>query len=456
MEGETYGSSVKTIGSSVKTNGSSVKTNGSSVKTNGSPEDDINHIYLSIGSTFRDLQTTYLIISLVLSVGCGLLLLFLVWKKDYLQKPSHFLRCNLAVDDIIFTSCLIPVRIYAIFQQDINGEDLWSAAKLLVAPPCLLSMFGTYLMMAVDLYYFVCEPLHYHDKVTTKRVVVGIATIRTLSFLFGLAPVVFFGVPQFDQAVNSASSFVIFRNIGLVVFLLVALSIPLLYYQVIKEARRQQERDENRDLWVFQTKAFKMMVPHAIVLTVSVATSIFQVAMARALISDEEQTLPYALIVADHVAILLFLTVSSIANPIIYSFRLPDFRRACKELCGLPTNTPPAVPARRHGDMEMAVITGSGQGAQVTEMTPAPTSAEKFTKEDVHSQNQTTRANTSPGRPPGTKYRGCATSTAYQRPSQFTVRADVHAEPTPCSGQDIAGTLPGQLHLDADSGDVAM
>ncbi|KAI8520257.1 hypothetical protein Bbelb_000110 [Branchiostoma belcheri] len=89
-------------------------TDGSSV------EDDTNHV-LSVGSTSRDLQTAYPIISLVLSVGCGLLLIFLVWKKEYLQKPSHYLRCNLAVDDIVFTGCLIPVRIYALFRQDTSG-----------------------------------------------------------------------------------------------------------------------------------------------------------------------------------------------------------------------------------------------------------------------------------------------------------------------------------------------
>ncbi|KAI8520258.1 hypothetical protein Bbelb_000120 [Branchiostoma belcheri] len=72
-------------------------TDGSSV------EDGTNHV-LSVGSTSRDLQTAYLIISLVVS-------------EEYLQKPSHYLRCNLAVDDIVFTGCLIPVRIYAHFRH---------------------------------------------------------------------------------------------------------------------------------------------------------------------------------------------------------------------------------------------------------------------------------------------------------------------------------------------------
>eukprot|EP00058_Branchiostoma_floridae_P007033 XP_002592521.1 hypothetical protein BRAFLDRAFT_69037 [Branchiostoma floridae] len=303
--------------------------------------------------------------------------------------------------------------------------------------------------MAVDLYYFVCDPLHYHDKVTTKRVIVAILIIRVYSLLIGLGPTAFSGLPEYSvrcetDSLDSASSSAIFRTINLLLFFLVAFVIQTLYYRVFKEARRQQERDENRDLWIFQTKAFKMMAPHVSVWAISVATVIFRVAMARSVIS-KEQRLQYAVMVADDVSILLFLTVSSIANPIIYSFRLQEFRRACKELFGLPTNTPPAVPARRHRDMEMAAISGPGQGAPATELSQAQASVEKHSDQ---AQRQTTQADMRPGPAPCTEYRGY--KTASQRPFRLTVRADVHTEPTPYSTE----TIPGQIQLDADSIDV--
>ncbi|XP_035685663.1 adenosine receptor A2b-like [Branchiostoma floridae] len=421
-----------------------------------SGKDGNDHV-LSLGSTFRDLQTAYLIISLVLSVGCGLLLIFLVWRKDYLQKPSHYLRCNLAVDDIIITSCLIPFRIYALFRLDVSGQHAWCSAVAVIVNPCLLSMSGTYLMMAIDLYYFVCDPLHYHDKVTTKRVVVGIVMIRAFSFLFGLGPTAFSGLPKYSLPceivpANSASFSAIFRNINLIVFLLVTFFTPTLYYRVFKEARRQQERDENRNLWIFQIKAFKMMVPQAGVWVISVATVIFRVALSQNVISKEQKS-QYAVMVAEHVSILLFLTVSSIANPIIYSFRLREFRRACKELCALPTNTPPAVPAPRHEDMEVAAITGPGPGEPATKLTQPHSSAEpESLKPYDQAERQTTQADMRTGLASCTDHRDY--KTASQRPFRLTVRAEVHAEPTPRSGEDIAETLPGQIHLDADSTDV--
>ncbi|CAH1253655.1 OR1L8 [Branchiostoma lanceolatum] len=427
-----------------------------------SAKDGYNHV-LSLGSTFRDFQTTYLIISLALSVGCGLLLIFLVCKKEYLQKPSHFLRCNLAIDDVLFTSCLIPIRIYALLRQDVRGEYLWCSARILVGPAFLTSMCGTFLMMAIYLYYLVCDPLHYHNKVTTKRVVVGILTIRAYSLVFGILCGALGGLPKYSlpcewEPVNGVSFTAIFLNINFLVVSLAALAIPMLYYRVFKEARRQQERDVNRDLRVFQTKAFKTMVPHAIVWTGAIVTTIFQVAMGRALISKEQMS-QQSLIIADHVAILLYLTLSSVINPAIFSFRFPEFRRACKELCGWRTNQlQPVVPALRHRDVETAAITGPGQVAPRTELTrSAQTFAEgpKPLAEDVPSdqaQKHTAQAGMSPGLAPCTEYRDYKTDPELL--FQLAVRAEVHAEPTPCSGKDITETRQGQLDMDEESADA--
>ncbi|KAI8514469.1 hypothetical protein Bbelb_070600 [Branchiostoma belcheri] len=421
-------------------------------ETDGSP-------VLSIDSTSRDLQTAYLIISLVLSVGCGLLLMFLVWKKEYLQKPSHYLRCNLAVDDIVFTGCLIPVQINALFRQDASGEQLWCSAEVLVGPACLLSMFGTYVMMAVDLYYFVCDPLHYHDKVTTKRVLLGILAFRTLSLVGGLGPVVFGGLPKYNlrceiDAANSTSVSAILRSTNVLFAILVALSVFIIYCRVFLEAKRQQERDENRSLWVFQTKAFKVMVPHAIVLTASLTTTIFRIATLRAVISEEQMS-QRALIVAARVALLLYLTLSSVANPVIYSLRLPEFRRACKELCGWPTNlNPPAVPARRHrqDEVEMATIPGPRRRVPASELAPAQTSSEgtitQLTEEIMPSdqaRKQTTQAS-----PDQRLEQGTVTESASGRPLRRTmIMSEVQTEPSQRPKEEHKPvTLPGQLQTD--------
>ncbi|XP_019633372.1 PREDICTED: adenosine receptor A2a-like [Branchiostoma belcheri] len=323
--------------------------------------------------------------------------------------------------------------------------------------------------MAVDLYYFVCHPLHYHEKVTTRRVVVGILAFRAFSFL-GLTPVAFGArqVPTYSlhcemTTVPGNSTLPdIFIGMNALFVLLVVLSVTVIYYLVFKEARRQQERDENRDLWVFQTRAFKVMLPHAIVLAASLTTALFHVAMVRmrALISEEQMS-QRALIIADRTAILLLLTLSSLANPFIYSFRLPEFRRACRELCGLRTNpNPPVVPARRvrQDGAEMAAVTGPRRrGAPATQLASVQTSPAGLimqpTVEELPSdpaEKQATQADTTV---PGPASRA-EHQTASGRLFRLTVRAEVHAKPTPRPEDNMTVTLPGQVHTDAETEDV--
>ncbi|XP_019614566.1 PREDICTED: olfactory receptor 6B3-like [Branchiostoma belcheri] len=401
---------------------------------NSSSVDRTSHI-LAVGPASRDLQTVYLVISLVVSVGCGLLLIFLVWKKEYLQKPSHYLRCNLAVDDIISTGCLIPVHIYGLFQQDVGSEQLSCSAKGLLLPACQMSMLGTYLMMSVDLYYCICHPLYYHDKVTTKRVMGGILASRVISLILGLGPVVFGGLPTLNanlqcelEPVNSASVAAILRSVNIITLILAGFTILILYYFVLKEARKQQARDENRTMWLFQTKAFKTMAPHAVVFTVSAGTAIFKVAMVRGVVSTDQRS-SQTMIVADRVALLLMLTLSSMANPIIYSFRLSEFRKACKELCGLPTSLPVAPNARRQQDMN-TVVHSLTQASNLP-----PTNRETVSE---------TQADTSIKHAP---------SGPYARPKQLTTRAEVHAAPAPVParcGEAVTCTIPGQVNVDVE------
>ncbi|KAI8498079.1 hypothetical protein Bbelb_240230 [Branchiostoma belcheri] len=143
---------------------------------------------------------------------------------------------------------------------------------------------------------------------------------------------------------------------------------------------------------------------------------------------------------------LLYLTLSSMANPVIYSFRLPEFCRACRELCGWRTNAnPPAVPARRHrqDDVEMIAITGPGRGAPASELTPAQTSSEGLIHQSTmlshQTPKQTTQADMIPRPAPRTGHRGRETTAG--RPFRLTVRVEVHDEPPPCPDEEDVPTI---------------
>ncbi|XP_078574378.1 olfactory receptor 6C65-like [Branchiostoma floridae x Branchiostoma japonicum] len=343
---------------------------------------------LSDSTLSLGLQTAYLIISLVLAVGCSLLLIYLVCKKDFLQRPRHYLRCNLSVDDIIFTVFLIPTELCLLFSQDarVGQEACW--VQILVGRLSSSSMFGTYFLMAVELYYFICQPLHYNGKVTTKRAMFGILAVRAFALLFGAGSAIIQRLQNSSgglhlcriDPITSTSTAAIFASICYLGGALAVLAIITIYCLVFKEARKQQERDENRNLWLCQTKAFKTLAPHIIVLAVQLASYIVMIALARVSFYEEEKGV--SLLITSQVAKLIYLTLSSVVNPIIYGFRHPEVRRALRELCGTTQNVhavmaPP--PIQRGQDMEMAVfsVPDRGQWASRRKFRPPPSSSQE-------------------------------------------------------------------------------
>ncbi|XP_066275073.1 olfactory receptor 5P64-like [Branchiostoma lanceolatum] len=426
---------------------------------------------LSDSSLSLSLQTAYLLSSLVLAVGCGLLVIYLVWKKELLQKPRHFIRCNLAVDDIVFTVCMIPTELCLLFSQDssVVQEACW--VQMLVGRLSSASMFGTYLLMAVELYYFICQPLHYNSKVTTKRVVFSILAVRAFALFFGAGSAIILrlqdsrgGLHLCDpEPITSTSPAAIFTSISYLAGVLAVITIVIIYYLVFKEARKQQERDENRNLWLCQTKAFKTMTPHIMILAILLASLIFLVAFARVLYNKEEKTSVSPVLIASQVAKLIYLTLSSVVNPIIYSFRHPEFRPALRELCGMPQNLPAAMappPVRRGQDMEMAVfstpdrgqwasgrefrpIPSSSQGeGQLEEETPPPSPAQ--TQAEAHSQQapppSPAHSQEEEEQPEQAPLPGqCKQKTRPGRPMVLTIQAEIHPSPPP-RGQNLGQT----------------
>ncbi|XP_019641252.1 PREDICTED: olfactory receptor 6C65-like [Branchiostoma belcheri] len=427
---------------------------------------DSNNFLLNVGEIHeiisntplsRGLQTAYLVISLVIATVCNILLIFLVWKTELLRKPRHYLRCNLALEDIIFTGCMIPSAIYWLFSDYVSISRHLTCVEPLVVPMSTVSMFGTYLLMAIELYHFICHPLHYGTNVTTKRVFIGIVSVRAFALFFGVGPTVIKRLQNVDdnllcqpEPFNSTSPAAIFRNICGLSVVLAVLAILIIYYIVYKEARKQQERDEQRHLWLCQIKAFRKLAPHIVVLAVSVASYLFLVASGRAVLSGGEKVSTSRLITVV-VANRIFLTVSSMVNPIIYSFRQPEFRRALRELCGLsnsnniPLVPPPPPPVHRgqgvavinfprdsvHHDEETsdeALTAASPSQQENGEQAPPP--SPDLTQAETHGQ-QTEVLDKGAPLPDHCEDE----MTRPNRPAVLTVQADVHLNPTPPPGR---------------------
>ncbi|XP_066270938.1 olfactory receptor 14I1-like [Branchiostoma lanceolatum] len=281
----------------------------------GSQDSDEADITVSLGPASPGLQTAYLVISLIVILAANSLLILLVCTKDHLRQPRYYLRFHLAANDIFYTAVLIPKHIRDILEDDTLRYRPTCGTERTVTDSVMLSAYGVYLLMAVDIYYFICYPLQYRNKITTWRAV----------------PLILVGQPDEDisclMMIRSFPPALAMKVFGIVALVIGVMVIVGLYYIVLKEAKRQQERDEQRPVKVYKTKGFKTMAPHAIVLVVSVVTSVFLAISKNAEPSE-------VVVIVQQIAILLYLTVSPMLNPIIYSLRLPEFRRALGEMCG--------------------------------------------------------------------------------------------------------------------------
>ncbi|KAI8493541.1 olfactory receptor [Branchiostoma belcheri] len=302
-------------------------------------------VTVSLGPASPGLQAAYLGISFILIVAANSLLILLVCRKECLQQPRHYLRCHLAFNDILFTTAQIPRYIYLILQS--NGR--FHGIIRIVSATALLSTYATYLLMAIDMYYYICYPLQYENKVTTKRLATALGLVDAFSIICGAVPIALVrkaegNVSCLMKTRTYQPAFVL-RSIGIV---LQILSLPViigLYYVVLKEAKRQQQRDEQRPVKFYKTKGFKTMVPHVVVFTTSVITTLFMtVTLAEGNAQKEGPSM--AVVIVEKAAILLCLTLSPLLNPVVYTLRLPEFRRAVREMCGRPPTAAvaPALP----------------------------------------------------------------------------------------------------------------
>ncbi|XP_019632074.1 PREDICTED: olfactory receptor 6C65-like [Branchiostoma belcheri] len=306
-------------------------------------------VTVSLGPASPGLQAAYLGISFILIVAANSLLILLVCRKEYLQQPRHYLRCHLAFNDILFTTAQIPRYIHLILQSNGRFYGIICSDTRIVSATALLSTYATYLLMAIDLYYYICHPLKYETKVTTKRLAIVLGLVDAFSIICGAVPIALVrkaegNVSCLMKTRTYQPAFVL-RSIGIV---LQILSLPViigLYYVVLKEAKRQQQRDEQRPVKFYKTKGFKTMFPHVVVFTTSVISAIFMtVTLAEG--NEQKEGPSMAVVIVEKAAILLCLTLSPLLNPVVYTLRLPEFRRAVREMCGRPPTAAvaPALP----------------------------------------------------------------------------------------------------------------
>ncbi|XP_040913205.1 trace amine-associated receptor 13c-like [Toxotes jaculatrix] len=131
-----------------------------------------------------DAMLTYIILSFItlLTTTLNLLVIISISHFKQLHTPTNLLLLSLAVSDF-FVGLLMFFQIVLIDGCWFLG-DMMCTLYLYLAYIITSSSVGTMVLISVDRYVAICDPLHYSIKVTQKRVQVCICLCWICSVLF--------------------------------------------------------------------------------------------------------------------------------------------------------------------------------------------------------------------------------------------------------------------------------
>ncbi|XP_066428641.1 olfactory receptor 5V1-like [Eleutherodactylus coqui] len=267
----------------------------------------------------------------MVTVTGNLILIIVVRFNTRLQTPMYFFLTNLAIIDICFSSTVVPKILLNTLSKDQSISFIGCAAQLyfhlaLGGSECLILT-----IMAYDRYIAICNPLQYNTIMGKKFCLNLVGGCWTMSFLNSLFLTFFtfqlpfcksnhvnhffcempplFHLSCRDTWFNELSKYI---SVGLIVlgsFLLILMSYLSITLTILK-IRSTKERQ----------KAFSTCVSHLTVVSLYYGAIMFMHLRPRYAYSPEQ----------DRIVTVLYTVVTPMLNPIIYSIRNKEVKKAIK------------------------------------------------------------------------------------------------------------------------------
>uniref|UniRef100_G3N7B7 G-protein coupled receptors family 1 profile domain-containing protein n=1 Tax=Gasterosteus aculeatus TaxID=69293 RepID=G3N7B7_GASAC len=280
---------------------------------------------------------TYMLLSSIslLTVTLNLLVIISIYHFKQLHTPTNLLLLSLAVSDF-FVGLLMVFQIVLI-------DGCWFLGDLM----CIFYTFldfiitsasvGTMVLISVDRYVAICEPLHYFNKVTQKRVKICVCLCWTWSAI--LHSVLFKDNLEEAGRYNSCIgecviviNYIAGRANLFLTFIGPVTVIIVLYMRVfvvaVTQARAMRSHVAALPLKIAMTKTAKKSEMKA-ARTVGVIVVVFLVCLCPyyCVSLSEQDTLLSASSATIVVRVFYF---NSCLNPLIYAFFYPWFRKSMK------------------------------------------------------------------------------------------------------------------------------
>nr|DBA19158.1 TPA: hypothetical protein GDO54_015025 [Pyxicephalus adspersus] len=259
------------------------------------------------------------------------IIIMLIYFSNHLHTPMYLFLCNLSIVDICYTTVTVPKLLY----MCISWDNIVSFKECFIQMYFYMLAGSTenilILTMAFDRYIAICNPLRYHhilNKSHCTFITAGIWLIGSfnsfiityqasqMTFCQSMTIHLFFcdGKPLMNIACTGLNTFyvVIYSEVfmfGFCMFVCIVVS----YVKVIKGILHINSKEGRR-------KAFSTCSSHLTVIIIYYTTGVSVYVM------------PKYFCVLERVCTVLYTVVTPMINPLIYSLRNDDVKKAFKSL----------------------------------------------------------------------------------------------------------------------------
>ncbi|KFP08801.1 Olfactory receptor 14A16, partial [Egretta garzetta] len=250
-----------------------------------------------------------------------------------LHTPMYFFLLNLSLLDLGSISTTVPKAMANSLWDTRDISYAGCAAQVFLFLFFISAELSLLTVMAYDRYVAICKPLHYGPLLGSKACVHMAAAAWGSGFLYSLLHTVnTFSLPlckgnavdqffcEIPQILKLSCADIYLREVWLIMFSVLVISgcfifIVLSYVQIFRAVLRIPSQQGRH-------KAFSMCLPHLAVVSVFISTAVFAYLKPPSISSPS----------LDLVVVLLYSVVPPTVNPLIYSMRNKDLKKALLKL----------------------------------------------------------------------------------------------------------------------------